>query len=220
MTKRASRTINLASRRYFLTIALGAPAAVALSACGAGQGPPPRTFTITLKSTYPEELPAVDWALEIEEPQAGEGIDTTRIALLSGGTEIQYYAKAVWSARAPEMLTGLMVDSFKATDRISAVGDRRTRLRPDFRLKTVLRAFQAEGAPGEAPEVKVLMAASLEQLPKRNQVGAEEFRAVVPASSDKIEDIVLAFDEAFGKVMKRMVEWALVTGQEAYTAAG
>jgi len=117
------------------------------------------------------------------------------------------------------MLTGLMVDSFKATKQISEVGDRRARIRADFRLKTVLRAFQAEGAAGEAPEVKVLIAASLEQLPKREQVGSEEFRAVVPAASGKIEDIVLAFDEAFDKVMKRMAEWTLVTGEEASAAS-
>ncbi len=207
---------TMMSRRSILRTAMTAPGLVILGACALpGQGEAPRQFRLTPKSTFDADLPTVDWGLVVLKPEADRSVDTARIALMSGGTEMQYYANADWSDRAPAMVQRLLVESFVNSGGISVVGSDRSGLRPDFRLKTVLREFQAEGAPGAAPTVRVGIQASLVQLPERNVVGTTAVEQAVPAASDRIEDIVNAYDEALGSVLKNLVGWTLATGNAA-----
>ena len=67
--------------------------------------------------------------------------------------------------------------------------------------------------------VNVELNARLVQMPQRAIVGYQRIGKVVPAASDRLEDIVAAFDDALGKVFKRLVEWALITGEEAHRRA-
>ena len=39
---------------------------------------------------------------------------------------------------------------------------------------------------------------------------------MIEAPADTMEAIIAAFDDALGKVLKRLVEWTLVTGQETW----
>ncbi len=204
------------SRRFFLRGSAAVSSIALLAACAVpGQGAPPRQFRLTPKSTFDAGLPSVDWSLIVLKPEADRSVDTVRIPLVSGGVETQYYANAEWSDRAPAMVLRLLVESFVNSGGISVVGSDRSGLRPDFRLKTVLREFQAEGAPGAAPTVRASIEASLVRMPQRDVVGTIAFERSEPASSDRIEDIVAAYDEALGSVLKRLVPWTLATGNEA-----
>ncbi len=53
------------------------------------------------------------------------------------------------------------------------------------------------------------------QIPRRAIAGSKKFEAIVPAESDTMEAIVKAFDAALGKVLRRLVEWTLLTGEAA-----
>ena len=206
------------SRRSILRLATLLPIA-ALPGCevvGAlpGQSPPPRLFRLTPKSTFRPDLPTVDWQLIVEEPLAPAGLNTTRISLLRGPTEIEYYARAGWSDRAPAMAQLLIVESFENSGRIVAIGREAIGLRADFVLKTELREFQAEYLGGSPPTVRVRMNAKLVQMPQRTIIGSRGLEDSVVAEADRMEEIVLAFDEALGRVLKGLVEWTLVTGNE------
>jgi cholesterol transport system auxiliary component len=182
-----------------------------------GQGPAPRRFRLGNPTRFPADPPSADWTLEIDQTNADPGIDTTRIAQLAGnGLELQYYADAEWPSRASDMVNNLLLQSFIDSGKIPRVGDRNAGLRPDFVLKTVLRDFQAEGAG--TPSIRVTMTASLVQLPRRLQAGAERFQATAPAGSGGIEDIVRAFDSALDRVLSGLVSWTLVTGNAARPA--
>jgi len=61
----------------------------------------------------------------------------------------------------------------------------------------------------------VVIAASMMQLPRRNVVGATEIGRTVEATGGDLIAITAAFDDALGKVIKRVVEWTLTTGQQA-----
>ena len=52
-------------------------------------------------------------------------------------------------------------------------------------------------------------------MPRRQVVGTTEIGRSVPAQANDLESIALAFDEALGSVMKRLVEWTLRTGEAA-----
>jgi len=194
----------------------------ALAACQVpvpGQGPPPNLFRLTPKSTFDENLPTVDWQLVLETPLANAGIDTTRIALQRGPMRIEYYARAQWSDRAPFMVQTLMIESFENSGRIVAVGRDTVGLRADFILQTELREFQVEYFNGSTPKAHVAIAARMVKMPRRAIIGSATFEEVAPAGADKLDAIIPAFDAALGKVLRRLVEWTLVTGQAARRTA-
>ena len=130
------------SRRKLLGVGLTVPA-LSVAACQLpGSGPPPREFRVTQKSTFSEELPEVDWSLMVERPNALRSIDTPRIARTSG-VEIEHYAGATWVDRPPVMIEPLIIQSFRSSEAIDVVVDRRASIRPDFLLQTDLAAFEA-----------------------------------------------------------------------------
>ena len=206
-------------RRQLLRAALFLPLAGALAACEGvvpGRGPLPDLYRLTPKSTFAPDLPSVEWQLLLEPPLTNASIDTTRIGLQRSATSVQFYARASWSDRAPQMVQTLMIESFENSGRIIAVGRDSIALRADYILKSDLREFQAEymGAPN--PRVHITVIARLVKMPRRAIIGSEKFEAVVEARTDTMEAIIAAFDQALGKVLKRLVEWTLITGQEAW----
>ncbi len=213
------------TRRRALRLILAAPSAglgVGLAACQLpvpGQGPPPELYRLTPKSSFRDDLPRVDWQLVLEAPQANAGIDTTRIALQRAPLQIEYYARAQWSDRAPQLVQTLMIESFENSQRIIAVGRDVVGLRADFVLKSELREFQAEYYQPGPPRSHVAIAARLVQMPRRAIIGTKSFEASQAATQDSVPAVIEAFDEALGKVLRRLVEWALETGETARRSA-
>lgn len=191
--------------------------AALLSACEGllpGSGPPPDLYTLTPKSSFDPNLPQVPWQLVVEEPIAAGGLNNQRIALSTKATELNYFAGSQWTERAPQLVQTLLVESFENSHRIVAVGRQAIGLRSDFNLKSELREFQAEYTDASAaPSVRVRLNVKIIRQPRRDIIASENFEAVVPAGANKMADIVAAFDQALGKVLKRVVEWTLVTAQ-------
>mgnify|MGYP002622616687 FL=1 len=213
--------IPVLPRRRILRLGTAIPA-LALFGCQVpvpGQGPPPELYRLTPKSSFPEDLPSVDWQLVLETPQANAGIDTTRIALQRAPLQIEYYARAQWSDRAPRMIQSLMIESFENSKRIISVGRDTVGLRADFILKTELREFQAEYFEPGPPRSHVTIAARLVQMPRRAIIGSMAFNASEPATGDNVPAIVAAFDDSLGKVLRKLVNWTLATGEAARKAA-
>lgn len=209
------------ARRQALKVMLAAPLA-GLAACQVavpGQGPPPDFYRLSPKSTFREDLPQADWQLVLEAPQANAGIDTTRIALQRAPLRLEYYARAQWSDRAPQMVQTLMIESFENSGRIVAVGRDVVGLRADFVLKSELREFQTEYFRPGPPRSHVAIAARLVQMPRRAIIGSTTFEASETAAADTLPAVIDAFDEALGKVLRRLVEWTLITGDAAFKSA-
>ena len=82
-------------------------------------------------------------------------------------------------------------------------------LRATYNLVTELREFQAELGEGEPPNVRVRLNAKLVRFPQRIIVATTGKEVVTRAKSAQIEDVVRAFDESLGKVLKEIVTWAL-----------
>ncbi len=208
---------------------LALAAAVGLASCSVelpGQGDPPRQYVLTPKSTYDEEVPYVDWQLLVDRPTSKAGLATSRIALRHSAIQFDYYGRAAWMDTAPRMVQALLVESFENSGRIVGVSPFSVGLKSDFVLRTELRHFWAEyqgtkPAEGprarqtnrEAPKVRVAVIAKLIRMPRRDIVASQRFDSVVQADSGDMLAIVAAFDEAIGKVMKRVVTWTLEEGQ-------
>lgn len=171
---------------------------------------PPALFVLSPKNTFDEDMEYVNKQLLIEVPIAAEGLNSHRIALSRGQLSLDYFAKVRWTERAPLMIQTLLVESFENTRRIVSVAREGTDLRADYALKTELREFQAEYTDeATTPNVHVRMIAKVIKMPQRIIVASSSFEAIMPAGDTGIEAIVATFDEALGKVLKRIVVWAM-----------
>ncbi len=209
---------NDPARRRVLGAALVLPLGALAAACQLpvpGQGPPPALYRLTPKSTFSEDLPHVAWQLVLEVPVADAGLSTTRVALQRSPTQMEYYARTSWTDRAPLMIQTLMIESFENSGRIVAVGRVSVGLRADFILKSELREFQAEYYRTETPSVRVAINTKLVQMPRRIIIGSRSFDSVAGTAGDTMTEIIAAFDQALGKVLKHLVEWTLLTGETA-----
>jgi cholesterol transport system auxiliary component len=214
MNQRAEVTAMTLFRRQLLRAGAALPL-LALASCQLpGSGPPPREFRVTPKTTFDENLPQVDWALVVDRPNSDPAFDTTRIARTSG-VEVEYYADATWVDRPPAMIEPMIIQSFRNSGAIKVVAGRRSDVRPDFMLQTTIAAFQSQLTDPGQSEARVVISASLMAMPRRQVVGTTEIGRSVPAQAATLDAIAAAFDDALGKVLKRLVEWTLVTGQGA-----
>ena len=205
-------------------IILAALASIALASCNIalpGSGPAPDMYELSPKNTFPEGLPNVKWQLVVEEPIAGEGLNTDRIAVKPTPYELKYFPSSKWSGRAPVLVQTLLIESFENSQKIVSVGRRAVGLTGDYVLKTELREFQVEryGENGEVGvKVRVRLTLKLVRVASGVIVASESFERVETAASDKAVDIIPAFDEALGGVLKRAVAWTLTAGQKDWKA--
>jgi cholesterol transport system auxiliary component len=172
---------------------------------------PQELYTVTPKSTFDPDLPAVYWQLAVEAPAAAANLNTGRIAIAMTPTSSDYYAKAAWTDRAPLMVQTRIVDSFENTRKIVAVARESIGIRSNYVLQPDLRNFEALYYYGEPPIVRVRIIAKLVRMPDRQIIGVASFERCVRARADKIPKVVEAFDQALGSVIKRLVSWTLRT---------
>ncbi len=189
--------------------------ATVLGGCGGllpDPGPPPTLYTLTPKSTFRDDLPTSTRQLVVEEPRAAGALATQSIAIRTDPVELQYFAGARWTERAPRLIQTLLVESFENTARIVAVGREAIGLRSDYNLRSDLREFQAEYEdPDSPPLVRVRINAKLIRQPRREIVASQTFEHTARATGVSTRAAIIAFDEALGKVLRRVVEWTLMT---------
>lgn len=215
---RPCRGVAVLGRRLIVVEAMAVLAVAGCASVLPGQGPAPRTFRLTPKSTFAADLPSADWSLAVAEPTAEPTLDTNRIAVVSSGTAVDYVALALWVDRAPAMVQALIVQSFQSSGRLAQVGTDRDRLRPQYLLRSELRAFQLNRNGGQQL-VRVRLDASLLRMPRRDLVARETFAADLPPAGAGVDAVVATFDEALGRVLKELVAWSLRTGRSVSGSA-
>jgi cholesterol transport system auxiliary component len=191
-----------------------------------GQGEPPRLYVLTPKSTFPDDIPKVEWQLLVETPRSPAGLSTARIAMHDSPIELRYFDRANWTDFAPKMVQSLLIESFENSGKIVGVGREQVGLRSDFLLKTDLREFQAEYAEAMSADIKIMDSGAeppfarvrinvkLVTIPRREIVATKTFERKIQADSNSMKEIIGAFDEALGKTLKAIVTWTLKTGHE------
>ena len=200
--------------KVLLKVFAAACLAVVLSGCDglvpALGGPPANLYTLTPKNTFTKELQRVRWQVVVDEPLASGGLNIDRIALRHSPTELKYFARARWTERAPRMVQTLMVESFENSGAIVAVGRKAIGLRSDYNLITELREFQAEYFESDGvPTVRVRLNVKLVKQPRRAIVASRTFESTIKSEGKAMRNVIRAFDQALGKVLRHTVEWTI-----------
>ena len=211
----AAPTAPRASRRRTLAGLITVSLAPAVTACGLGGGPPPRQFTLHPVTNFPGGLPAVKWSLVVDEPAAARQIDTSRIALMSGPFQVEYYADVEWTDNAPAMVQLLLMQSFQNTGRLPVVAPTRQTLATDFLLLSNLRKFQVARDASGTPQATVVIEATLLRMPRRTAVATARFEKATPVDANSVEAVTAAFNASLGDTMRRVVDWTLEQGRAA-----
>lgn len=204
----SAMTMPMMTRRGLLL----AGAALPLAGCGGllPQTPPSNLYTLSPKTTFRNDLAKVEYQLVVEEPYAAGGLDTHRIAIYTTPYEVKYYAEVRWAERVPRMVQTLLVESFENTGKIVSVGRQSVGLRSDFNLKSELREFQAELRDGSSvPEVVVALNAKLVSQTRQQIVASMNFSRRARAKGATLPQVIEAFDEALGAVLRETVQWSL-----------
>ncbi|MEZ5931382.1 MAG: ABC-type transport auxiliary lipoprotein family protein [Alphaproteobacteria bacterium] len=188
--------------------------AILLTACvdplSLVSGAPPRLFDLTPKSTFDASLPEARGRLTIDVPTATAGLNTARIALKPSPTQFEYYAGARWVDVVPVMTQTLLLESFDNSEKIDVLGRGAYGLRADYGLVVNIREFQAEYRGDEAPpDVRIRFQAQLVTMPRRTPVASTSVVGLARAESRKLNDIIEAFDLAFGRAAKDLVDWTV-----------
>jgi cholesterol transport system auxiliary component len=170
---------------------------------------PPQLYSLTPKSSFAPDLPEVDTRLTVEVPTATGGLNTPRIAVKPNPTMLEYYAGGAWVDVLPVMVQTLLLESLDNSGSIDVLGREVVGVRANYALLTHIREFQAEYEGDGPPQVRVRLQARLVQLPRRTSVSATSIEATIRADNTSLPAIVRAFDDAFGKVTKRLVEWTI-----------
>ena len=132
--------------------------------------------------------------IAVAEPTALRVLDTARIANRSGDLEFRYYSGAIWEDRAPTMLQQVIIASLRnrlqaeiTTDQFNSMG---------MSLASDLEDFQIE--PGN--QIHITLVCSFAGATKT-------FETHRTAASDKMTDLVMAFDAGTHEIVSDIVEW-------------
>ena len=202
-------TKHFLDRRIFLVAA----SSLALSACGGNLiGPPeaPQMYVLKPSPLPPQQGPKVDWALSILRPDASSALDSERIALAKGDTQLDYYANAVWPDPLSNLVQTALVAGFEATGRIASVSREGDAMHADYSLAIDLRDFEARYAtPDAIPTVALVLVAHMADAHSRKIVDSLTVTLNQPAQSNSVDSVVQAFDVALSQAIGQITQWAL-----------
>ncbi len=169
----------------------------------------PQLYVLRPNIVPPAGAP-VRWRLTVGIPDASASLDTERIALSRSATTMDYFANAAWMDPVPAMLQRLLVQTFDASNRITAVARDASGIETDYLLQTEIRDFEAryDTADG-APQVLVLVQARLVRMPQRDVVANLTVRQQAQASANALDSIVIAFNQAAGAAVAQIANWTL-----------
>lgn len=169
----------------------------------------PRLYELTPKSTFDDDLPEIKTRITIDVPSATAGLNTARIAVKPTPTQFEYYANALWVDVVPVMTQTLLLESFDNSDKIDVLERGAYNLQADYGLVINIREFQAEYSGDQPPDVLVRFQIRLVEMPRRQTIAATSVAGLATSTSKKMNDIIIAFDQAFGRAAKDVVDWTL-----------
>ena len=200
------------SRRQLLAGLLIVSLLPAMWACGLAGGPPPRQYTLSPVTGFPPGLRPVTWSLVVDEPTAPHQLDTSRIALMNGPFQVEYYADVEWTDNAPAMVQLLLIQSFQNTGRLPVVASTHQTLPTDFLLLSNLPKFQVERDASGVPQATVVLETTLLRMPRRQPVATARFEKTTPVTADSIDAVTTAVNTSLGAVILQVVDWTLERG--------
>ena len=170
---------------------------------------PPQLYELRPTGSFSANLPRIRAQLLIETPTATASLRSSRIAIKTQPTKLDYLADSEWTDLATNLMQTLLVESFDNSGRVAGVARQGSGLRTDFLLKSDLREFHAEMYTGSPARIRIRIQVRLVRWNDRDIVASRTFEAAELLAGESAEAIVTGFDAAADGVLKQIVEWSL-----------
>lgn len=168
------------------------------------------TYRITAPEVGAAGFSASGQSMVVSDPTAAPGLDTDRVAVWQNPQRLEYYQGARWVEDPPDMLRAALIEAYRSTGALAAVGRRSIDLNPDWRLETRLSAFEAGYRDGaEVPTVEVTVDTSLLREPSQRVAATRTFTATARPANTAVPDVIAAYDQATHQVVRDIVSWSL-----------
>ena len=188
---------------WLLSIAAG------LSACSIlPESLPQDIYRLPPSSIGMSQGEPVDTSLRINRPLASDLLSSTRIVVVPEGNRISVYQGARWSSPATVLWREHLLDAFHNDGRITQLSSSVARLRAEFELGGVLRAFQVEYHAGEA-EVVIRLDAHLVYTASKQTIASRRFSVMEEVNGEQVPAVVEAFGRANDALARELIDWTL-----------
>lgn len=144
----------------------------------------------------------------VEAPSASGAIDTDRILVRPGPTQVQYLPDSRWSETAPVMLQTAMFETFLKSNAFRYVGRRPLGASGDIALVSNLTDFGAEVLPGsDGAVVRMTLVARLVREDDAAVVASRTFSQSVTVPDTSTPAILAGFERASETVLAELAGW-------------
>ena len=202
---------KMCGRRMLL---LGGASALALSGCGSlGLGPTDANNVIYVLEPGLQPAPAgavpVNWALEVDLPDAEDSFDSRRIALIKADGTMDYYANAEWPDSLPVLVQTALVAAFEASGRVPGVARTQDAVHADYEMGVEIRDFAAhygaqdkDNKPSGNPKITVTLIAQMTTAHGRKIVANFTASQSADAGENSTGAVVRAMNTALGAAVQ------------------
>lgn len=169
---------------------------------------PADVYRLPTAATTTHGDPSLPWTLRIGKPQAGDALNSPRIAVLPQGDVVSSYKGARWSDPAPVLLRNRLLDAFISDGRLRGLSNDDSTVQADFELGGQLQAFQSEYAAGGV-SVRVRLDARLVDGRSQRILASRRFEVSQAVAGTAVPDVVAAFGQASDRLSAQVIEWTL-----------
>jgi cholesterol transport system auxiliary component len=163
--------------------------------------PVTRTYVLAAAPAPAVAGTAAAFDVVVSEPTTAPGLRSERVAVLHADRHLEFYAGARWGGTAAEVMQSLLVGSMRNQHSFRSVTAASSGNAATHVIDIELRDFQAEyGADRDVPSVRVSVVANVLRLTDRKLIAVIPATATVPASENRLTQVVAAFEAAAQQV--------------------
>lgn len=195
----------------FLKLILGIPILV-LTACMPllQQQTPDQIYLLNPPTWNEPSSSTIPVNLIIAKPEVSPGLDTERIASIKGSHDFIYFTKSRWPSISSDMLRSLLIESFQNYGSIQSVTSELIYANTNYRVRVVLQDLQAEyeqnSEKDSPPFAHITIAVELMDAKARILITSFRESVKIKAEQNTMTKIVFAFDQAFQKTSRLIVQ--------------
>ncbi|MFJ2365238.1 ABC-type transport auxiliary lipoprotein family protein [Pseudomonas sp. NPDC087697] len=164
-------------------------------------------------STHANSVP---WSLRLAKPQAGDVLNSAKIAVIPNGDLISSYKASRWSDPTPILLRNRLLAGFAQDGRVQLLSTDDSNLQTDLELGGNLQAFQTE-YQGNAAQVVISLDALLVRGNDQRILASRRFEVRQPLSDVKVPAVVAGFGQASDTLTAQVIAWTVEQGQKNAT---
>lgn len=148
-------------------------------------------------------------AVLVSRPDAPRALGADTIAIQQSDATLAYASGVRWVEATPGLIQNAVIEELQNTDGAFLAARPRDGISADYELALEIHRFEADYCNGmeSAPVADVSITARLVKTKGRDLLASRRFEAESRASTNRVGEIVQAFNAAMGQVNGELIAW-------------